>query len=97
MMIILFGPVCRVESVVVADGWLDTGVNQELADLSLAVLGGHVQCTETRLVLNRRVASILNEQFACVVQIFLNGLVKRGVLADFVIFLEIWVRSVLQQ
>ena len=46
MMVILFGPVCRVETVVVSDGGLDAGIYQELTDFSFTVLGSHVKRAE---------------------------------------------------
>lgn len=42
-MVVLLGPVSRVEPVVVADGWLDAGGHQKLRDVSTALLGGDVQ------------------------------------------------------
>ena len=42
-MVVLLGPVSRVEPVVVADGRLDTGGHQKLRDVSTALLGGDVQ------------------------------------------------------
>jgi len=45
-MIVLFGPVCRVETVVVSDGRLDAGIYQELTDFSFTVLCGHVKRAE---------------------------------------------------
>ncbi len=46
MMVILFGPICRVETVVVSDGRLDACIYQELTDFSFAVLCGHVKGAE---------------------------------------------------
>ena len=46
MMVILFGPVCRVETVVISDSRLDASIYQELTDFSFTVLCGHVKCAE---------------------------------------------------
>ena len=42
-MVVLFGPVGRVESVVVTDGWLDPGCHQKFRDIGAALLGSDVQ------------------------------------------------------
>ena len=96
-MVILFGPVCRVETVVVSDSRLDAGIYQELTDFSFTVLCGHVKRAEAGFVLDRGVSTILNEKFACFVKIFLNCLVEGGILSDFMIFLEIRICTILQQ
>ena len=97
VVVVLLGPVRGIEAIVVADGRFDARIDEQLADLGLAVLRRDVQRRETRFVLQGGVPAVGDEEFAGVVQVLLHGLVEGRILTYFVVFLEIRVCTVLKQ
>ena len=97
MMVVLFGPIGWVETVIVSDRRFHACTDQKLADLCTTVPCRQMKASETRFILYCGVTSILYEELAGIIKVLFNCLVERRVLAYFMIFLEVWICTILQQ
>ena len=95
MVIVLLRPVSRIKTVVVSDSRFQTCLDQKLTDLGTTIPRCQMQASETRLVLDRGIATILYKELASFVKILFNSFMEGCILAYFMIFLEVRIRTVL--
>ena len=74
-----------------------TFIHQKLAHVKVTEFSGHVETSESILVLNGCITSTLNEHVNDVNHVFFNCSMHRCIKADLLIFLNIGIASVMQK